>query len=242
MSLSAMLAGAASFAVVVRLGDSARKRPTRLPVPPEAPDPGHTRWDRLARVPRIARVAVSVVVVAVVVHPVVGLAIGVCVWGAPVIRSRRTRAQHDRAVRDGLPDVVDLLRLAIGSGMNIRLALDAVGPRCPAVFADGIDEVNRRITLGQPLAVALEVLDGLGEPLVALTRGLVAADLDGAPLGPTLDRIADEARTLRTRDAQEHARRLPVKLLFPLVMCIMPAFIVLSVIPLLGGAIGSLSL
>lgn len=135
-----------------------------------------------------------------------------------------------------------MLRLAVAAGLTVRLAIDAVVGRCEGVIADQLREVRHRVLLGQRLHEALEALTELGEPLVPLTRALIASEADGAPLAPSLEQVASETRLLRRRAGEEAARRLPVKLLFPLVACILPAFILLTVVPLLGGAIGSLGL
>ena len=70
----------------------------------------------------------------------------------------------------------------------------------------------------------------------------VASERYGAPLGAGLERLADEVRRDRRRRAEEAARRIPVKLLFPLVGCVLPAFALLTVAPLVAGALGSLRL
>ncbi len=71
---------------------------------------------------------------------------------------------------------------------------------------------------------------------------LVASERYGSPLGPALERLADEARRQRRQRAEEAARKIPVKLLFPLVSCTLPAFALLTVAPLIAGAIRSLRL
>ncbi|HEY4378606.1 MAG TPA: type II secretion system F family protein, partial [Acidimicrobiales bacterium] len=100
---------------------------------------------------------------------------------------------------------------------------------------------HRRQVLGEPVAVALEsVAADLGPALQPLVRALDASDRYGAPLVPALDRLAGEARIARRRRAEEAARRLPVSLLFPLVCCSLPAFGLLTVVPLLVSALRSL--
>ena len=79
----------------------------------------------------------------------------------------------------------------------------------------------------------------LARPLVA---GVRAALDDGDSFGPTLARLAVDARDLRRRRAEESARRLPVRLLLPLVTCSLPAFAVLTVVPILAGALSGLRL
>jgi tight adherence protein C len=71
---------------------------------------------------------------------------------------------------------------------------------------------------------------------------LVSAERHGSPLTVPLERAADQARDLRRRRAEEAARRIPVMLLFPLVLCVLPAFVLLAVLPLLASSLQSLSI
>jgi pilus assembly protein TadC len=57
-----------------------------------------------------------------------------------------------------------------------------------------------------------------------------------------LDRVSVDCRLRRRRAAEEAARRLPVTLLFPLVLTTLPAFALLTIVPLLVGSFSSLSL
>jgi tight adherence protein C len=82
----------------------------------------------------------------------------------------------------------------------------------------------------------------LGEPVRPLVRALTSSERYGVPLRDALDRLAVEVRLDRRRRAEEAARRVPVKLLFPLVLCVLPAFALLTVVPLLVGAFRSLRL
>ena len=79
-----------------------------------------------------------------------------------------------------------------------------------------------------------------GEAVRPLVAALVASERYGAPLAAGLERLADEVRRDRRRKAEEAARRIPVKLLFPLVGCTLPAFALLTVAPLIAGAVRSL--
>ena len=80
----------------------------------------------------------------------------------------------------------------------------------------------------------------LGEPARPLAAGVARALRDGTPLLSTLDRLSAEARAARRRHVEVRARRLPVALLFPLVLCTLPAFALLTVVPLLLTSVQSL--
>lgn len=84
--------------------------------------------------------------------------------------------------------------------------------------------------------------DRCGPALRRLVDALADHDRYGTPLGPILDRVAVEARLARRRQAEQAAQRLPVTLLFPLVLTVLPAFVLLVVVPLLAGSLASLEL
>ncbi len=201
---------------------------------------------------------VGALTIAIVVHPHAvrrGLP-GVLVRGrlrppsAAQVRDVRvrylTRRRRHRALATSareLPDVVDLFALAIGSGLNLRLALVAVASRAPPSWVDPLTAVVARIERGIGVADAFDQLPAMsGEHVHPLVSALVSSERYGTPLLPSLERLAGEVRLDRRRRAEEAARRVPVKLLFPLVLCILPAFGALTIAPLLAGALGSLSL
>jgi len=159
------------------------------------------------------------------------------------LRTHRRRARELATSARELADVIDLFALAIGSGLNLRLAVVAVASRAPPSWVDPLKAVVARIERGIGVADAVDQLPAMtGEHVHPLVSALVSSDRYGTPLLPSLDRLAGEARLDRRRHAEEAARRVPVKLLFPLVLCILPAFGALTVAPLLAGALGSLSL
>ena len=165
----------------------------------------------------------------------------------PVSSGRLRREVRPRQARDvvldELPDVIDLLLLAVGSGLNVHLAVRAVAARSPPVVGRALGDADGRAVQGVALADALEAaVTEVGESLRPLVVALTSSLRYGTPLVPALERVAAEARADRRRRAEEVARRVPVKLLFPLVACILPAFAALTVLPLLAGTLESLRL
>ena len=171
---------------------------------------------------------------------VVGIAL---VAVRPRLARRRRARRHLRAVADGLPDAIDLLALAVSAGQTPPLAARTMAAHGAPPFDGAFAEVVRRVDLGQRFADALDELGTrLGPACEPLRAALVASDRYGVALGPTLDQLAADARRERRRLAETAARKLPVRLSFPLVGCILPAFALLTLVPLLAGAVGSLRL
>jgi tight adherence protein C len=162
---------------------------------------------------------------------------------APMLIARRARRAHQAAVTDQLPDVVDLLALTTAAGLPIAAALCAIGPRPGGPLGAALERAAAHINRGGTTASALGlVAQDAGVSTRPLIDALAAHDRYGTPLAPALERVAIECRLRRRRQAEEAARRLPVTLLFPLVLTTLPAFALLTVVPLLAGSFGSLSL
>lgn len=176
------------------------------------------------------------------VGPVLGCGVAVGATLVPAVRHRSSMITIEASRRRSVPELVDLFRLAVGAGLSVHQVLDVVESRAPEVFADALAEVGRRVSLGQRLGDALDALDELGEPVRPLAAALRAAAFDGVALGPALDRVAADARLQRRRTAEINARRLPVQLLFPLVLCILPAFGLLAIVPIVMTSLGTLHL
>jgi tight adherence protein C len=195
--------------------------------------------------PRVRRLAVPMLLGAVLlpVLPAAAPLVAAVAWAIDVRRRRAVARLAEASLIDGLPEVVDLLALAAASGMTVPTAVASVGRRGVGPVADALRDVASECDLGRRCSDSLDDLpDRLGEPVRPLVATLVAADRYGAPLAASLTRLAGEVRNDRRRRAQEAAGRIPIKLLFPLVSCVLPAFGLLTIAPLLAGALRSLRL
>jgi tight adherence protein C len=201
------------------------------------------RKARSASAPRrLAAMAVAALV-AMWLHPVL---LAVPFLGAlllPRIDARRRLRQRDAAIVDQLPDVIDLLRLTTHAGLPVGAAMAGIGARpggpVGAALAEAGGLLSRGATTSELLAALLTTCGPAIRPLV---DALADHDRYGTPLGPVLDRVAIDSRLRRRRAAEEAARKLPVTLLFPLVLTTLPAFALLTIVPLLVGSFSSLSL
>ena len=177
---------------------------------------------------------VSLVLLAgVAVDALVGLAAATVVW---VVLRRRASARRGRAeaeLRAELPEAINLLALAAGAGLSVRLAVETVAPRLDGPIGRALGRSVSRMRLGVDAAEALEELCAApgGESLRLLVRPLTDSLRYGSALGPALDRAAEVARAERWRQATSAARRVPLRLLFPLTLCVLPAFVLLTIVP-----------
>ena len=131
--------------------------------------------------------------------------------------------------------------LAIGQGLLPAAAVREIAPCTEGMVRIAMEATIARLDAGDRFADAIgAVPELLGPRAHALADSLAAADRDGLPLAPVLERLALEARQMRRRQIDERTRRLPVRLAVPLVLCTLPSFALLTVVPLLLAALSSL--
>lgn len=180
---------------------------------------------------------------ALLLSPVAAVAVATISVVSGAVGVQRLRRVHEERILASLPEVIDLFMLAGGAGQPVQRALGMVAGRATGPVGAELKAAARRVELGARTADALELAaDALGDSVHPLVSVLCSSERYGTPLVPALERLAIEARSDRRRRAEESARRVPVKLLFPLVLCTLPAFALLTVVPLLIGAFGSLHL
>ena len=162
-----------------------------------------------------------------------GLAGAAASWFVLRRRAERRRSRRAMAVLAELPEAVDLFALAASAGLSVRLAAEAVAPRLAGPIGRALARAVDQMRLGVEVAEALEALTRApaGDALRLLVRPLIDSLRYGSALGPALERAATVARAERRRQAEAAARQIPLRLLFPLTLCVLPAFVLLTIVP-----------
>jgi tight adherence protein C len=218
----------------------ARRRPLAPPRLPALTAPSASAPWRPTRGARIAALGVALFALTAL-NPILALAVGAGIGARVVLRRRSSDRDKRRLLIAELPEVVDLLSLAVSAGLTVPLALEVVRDRGSGTLARAVGRALDGADRGASLVSSIDrTVLPLGEEVRGLVRVLEAGLRDGGALGSALDRLADEVRTDRRRAAEERARRLPVQLLFPLVVCVLPAFGLLTVVPLLAGSLSGI--
>lgn len=149
--------------------------------------------------------------------------------------AKRSRAALERE----LPTLAELLRTALTAGLSPAQAIRLVAPLAPPVASRLLSHAASGLGLGLGLSAALDPLRRASHEAAGVAEALCASAELGAEAEGTLGRIADEARVALRQRAEARARTVPVRLLFPLVLCVLPAFALLGVAPsLLAGFAG----
>jgi tight adherence protein C len=153
---------------------------------------------------------------------------------SPKLTRRGAKAAKGRetaALEDGVPLTADLLAVALGAGLTPFLALGVAARSAPEPVASHLTTVLAAVEGGQRLADALAARSDATPVLRPLLEVLLASERLGAPVGSALAHLAADGRGRARRAALERARTLPVRLLFPLVFLVLPAFLLLTVGP-----------
>ena len=156
----------------------------------------------------------------------------------PAARLKRTIQARSDAIFKDLPDIIDMLAIAVEAGSGFEAALSLVCQNFESPLTDELTIALREMELGMPRRQALQELRSRTDLDVVRTfvLALLQADALGIPIGRVLKGQANEVRAKRRAWAREKAAKLPVKILFPLVLFIFPPILAL----VLGPAAGSL--
>jgi tight adherence protein C len=154
--------------------------------------------------------------------------------------STRRRLERERASE--VPDAAELLVALVRAGLTPTLAVRAAARHATGHAGRAFALVVRRLDDGERLADALDGLTvHLGPTARPIADALATTERYGLPLAPLLDQLAADARAARRRAADQRARELPVRLGLPLVVCTLPSFVLLAIVPVIAGALSSLS-
>jgi pilus assembly protein TadC len=185
-------------------------------------------------------VAVAAAVVLVVIAPTVSFMVAVTTGLVAGLRQIRHKRERASALIRQTPAAIELLRLCLAAGMTPRLAVARVTELVPAPLGDDLDLVVARTVRGQSLADALRRMAVVGHPMRPVALGMATAEGTGQALGPLLEREGRDARMALRRHGETRARRLPVTMLIPTVTCMLPAFFLIAVVPMLASRLSGL--
>ncbi len=233
--MTGLLWGALTAALALAGAATARPRPVRLLQPPRS-RPARPRSSGLG-----LGLAIASAVIGFAVAPPLAALPPVVVWTRRRTAAARCRRVEERAVASCLPDAVDLFLLCTSAGWSVPIAHPRVAERLPWPLGPALQAAAEGAERGRPRAEAIvDALTPLGDRARALGDVLADHLRYGVPLVPALERLGLEVRLDRRRRAELDARRVPVRLLAPLVLCTLPAFALLTVVPLLAASLRSL--
>jgi Flp pilus assembly protein TadB len=183
--------------------------------------------------------AVSVLLLAPGWLALAALPVGLLAWRRAARLETGAHRRRREALEGELPHLVDLVRALVASGAAPDRALERVrGAVSEATSAELRPWVTRLLLGGDPSTVWAELArhPQLGRLGAAMHRATVG----GAPVGEALQRLSTDLRAARRAEVHRRVREVEVRATAPLGACLLPAFVLLGVVPLVAGAAGGL--
>lgn len=161
---------------------------------------------------------------------------------APNVLIKRAFEARQLLIRKDIADFIDQLNIMVRAGLAIDAAISRVVERATGPLAEEFSRLLQDMRFGIARNVAFaNMAERIDVPeLSSFITALAHAERLGVPISQTLKTQAVELRMKRRQLAEEQAMKLPVKILFPMVICILPTLFIVLLAPALLNTFESL--
>ena len=161
------------------------------------------------------------------------LVLGALGFLLPLVWLRGRVRGRQRLIVRAMPDALDLITVCVEAGLGLDAALARVVEKSSGPLADELSQTLREVVMGRRRREALIDMAGRTgvEELITFINAIVQAEQLGVSVAQVLRVQAEQIRTRRRQRAELTAREAPIKMLFPLVFFIFPAFMVVILGP-----------
>lgn len=229
--------------ILARLGDLSRLAPASYRARiqlllDKAGNPTNWTLQRLFAFKLVAAVGLALMGTALGAHSparffmfgIVGATAGFFV---PDLLVYNTGIKRQERIQKGLPDALDMLTVSVEAGLGFDAALAQVARNTDGPIGGEFVRVLQEMQIGKSRTDAIR---GLGERTTVMdmrtfASAVVQADTLGIPIANVLREQAREMRIKRHQRAEEQAQKVTVKIMFPVVLCILPALFVIVIGP-----------
>jgi Flp pilus assembly protein TadB len=236
-AVSLLAAGAAAAAVALALPT---RRSWRLDPHPSRGRAGQRDDPPVLRLVGTASVAlVALAFLGGALGPPAAVAAGGTFWWVtgrmepPAVRRRREQ------LAASVPHAVDLMAACLAVGLSPTAALDQVAAAVDGPLAEELTELTARLRVGVDPVTVWQDLAGHPQ-LGGLGRAVSRAEDSGASVSEAMLRLAEDLRRRGRAEVEHDARAVGVKAALPLGVCLLPAFVLVGVVPLVAGSVSVL--
>jgi tight adherence protein C len=164
---------------------------------------------------------------------IIAVVLAIFGWKMPDLWLSGQISRRQKAIQRALPDALDLIVVCVEAGNALEAALANVARKLRGPLAEELERTLQEISLGKQRREALRDLSKRAG--VADLQSFIAAILQADQLGVSIAQVlrvqAEAMRVRRRQRAEEEAAKAPVKMLFPLVMLIFPALMIVILGP-----------
>jgi tight adherence protein C len=145
------------------------------------------------------------------------------IFGPKIWLSNRVRHRQKQVLKS-LPDAFDLITTCVEAGLGLEAALARVAEKVEGPFGEELTIMLHEVSLGRLRREAMKDLgQRVGVPdLTAFINAVIQAESMGTSIAAVLRVQADQMRMKRRQRAEQQAQAAPIKMMFPLVLCIFP--------------------
>jgi tight adherence protein C len=154
-------------------------------------------------------------------------------WSLPMLYVRRRGRSRARRIDYGMPELIDTLVTTVEAGIGFAASLQIASRRFRGPLGDELRLTLQEQSMGLGLDAALtHMVERQDTPAVrSFVRSILQGEQLGVSVGQTLRGLAVEMRARRRQAVEERAHKAPVKLVFPLVLCIFPSLLMIILGP-----------
>ena len=163
----------------------------------------------------------------------VAVVLGILGYFAPDLWLYQLAYDRAESIQRTLPDALDMLTISVEAGLGFDAALSQVARNTDGPLADEFFRVLQEMQIGLGRQEAFRALAERSNvaDLRNFVTAMIQADVFGIPIANVLRVQAREMRIKRMQRAEEQAQKVPVKILFPLIFCILPVLFVVVIGP-----------
>ncbi|QEE60513.1 type II secretion system F family protein [Salinibacterium sp. dk2585] len=167
------------------------------------------------------------------------IALVVLGWFGPEIYLTGRAGDRRKAIDAALADTLDQLTIAVEAGLGFEAALARIVHNGRGPLAEELGRTLQAMQLGVTRREAYRALaDRVQLPdLDRFVRAVIQADAYGVPISTVLRIQSDEVRMRRRQRLEEQAMKIPVKITFPLMLCLMPVLFIMVLGPVIINAV-----